>query len=392
VVSLGLLVAIFSGSISWAEETTAPSSAPELPPSSTLPTPPAKPSSPSPSSQPAAPQGEEKPEAHKEAEKAIAPPEEAKQQAKVVEVVRGGLLLEKGSFQVDLDFSYTHFSTNQLFINGFSILPILVVGNIDIQRVRREVFVTSFTAKYGLMNDLQLEVRIPYLVSFNRVSSAVGLSGAGTAKQTVETTSETADLGDVEATLYYQFWKERTNRPALIFGLTWKSKSGRDSFQIDDPANKPPSGTGFTSLRGIISAIKTADPAILFGSVSYAYAFPRQNVVLHDVRLPPTLIDFDPGDNFTFGMGLAYAINYRLTLSFQFVDSITFTSEIARRDERSGEKVKSAVPNSFLNAAFLRMGATWGLTPTQTIEISLTQGLTGDAPDFTLGIKLPWRF
>lgn len=392
--SIGLLLVIFFGPICWAEETTAPppasGSAPSAPPA-TLPSEPPI-SEPPPAQQPAAPEGGEKPEAHKEAEKAIAQPEETKQPVKVVEVERGGLLLGKGKLEIDLDFAYSHFSNNQLFINGFSILPILVVGNINVERVRRDLFVTSFIGKYGLMEDFQLEVRIPYQVSFNRVSSAVGLSGGGTAQPNQETITQAADLGDVETTLYYQFWKERTSRPALFFGLAWKSKSGRDSFQTVDPANHPPSGTGFTSLKGIVSAIKTSDPAVVFGSISYAYAFPRQDVVLHNARLPPELIDFNPGDNFTFGMGLAYAINYRLTLSFQFLDSITFSSEIVRTDERTGEKIPRTVPNSFLNAAFFRMGVSWSLTPTDSIEFSLTQGLTGDAPDFTFGIKIPYKF
>lgn len=450
VVSIGLLFLIFSGPVCWAEETTAspptppteqapaqaeekpktetvsspeqPAPIPETPPTG-VPTPPAEPSTPSkeepqkeaapqvpptpapeppsgaapvpqpaPAQQPAAPQEEEKPEVHKEAEKAIAPPEEAKQPVKVVEVERGGLLLEKGKLEIDLDFAYSHFSNNQLFINGFSILPILVVGQVNVERVRRDFFVASLTGKYGLMEDVQLEVRIPYQVTFNRVSTAQGIGGTGTALPNIETTSETADLGDIETTLYYQFWKERTTRPALFLGLAWKSKSGRDSFQTPDPANEPPSGTGFTSLKGIVSAIKTADPAVLFGSISYAYAFPRRDVVLHSVNQPPKLIDFDPGDNFTFGMGLAYAINYRLTLNFQFLDSITFSSEITEPDLLTGVKEQRTVTNSFINAAFFRMGASWSVTPTNYIELSLTQGLTSDAPDFTLGIKIPFKF
>jgi hypothetical protein len=241
------------------------------------------------------------------------------------------------------------------------------------------------------MENIQLEVSIPFQVTFDDVASVQGIQGSGSPGANVETNSQTADLGDVATTLYYQYWTEQPIRPAVIFGLAWKSKSGRDSFQTDDPASHPPSGTGFTSLKGIVSAIKTADPAVLFGSVTYAYAFPRRNVVLHILDRPSQLIDFDAGDNFTYGMGFAFAINYRLSLSFQFSDSITFSSRITQPNA-TGTKIQSVVPNSFINAAFLRMGVTWSISPTQSMEISLTQGLTTDAPDFTLGLRIPFRF
>ena len=310
---------------------------------------------------------------------------------KTAEVERGGLLLQKGKLEVDLDLGYTHISNNQIFINGFSILPILVVGNVDVQRVRRDFLTAALTGKYGIISNLQLEFRIPFQVTFNQVSSVQGIQGSGTAPANVETSSQTADLGDVEATLFYQLRTEELVWPAMILGLNWKSKSGRDSFQTDDPASEPPSGTGFTSLKGIVSAVKTSDPAVLFGSISYAYAFPRYDVVLHIKDRPSQLIDFSAGNNFTYGLGFAYAINYRLSLSFQFSDSITFSSSITETN-KSGAKVERTVTNSFINASFFRMGVTWALTPTQTIEVSLTQGLTTDAPDFTLGLKIPFKF
>jgi hypothetical protein len=369
-----------------------PPAAPPAPPPSPAPPPAAPPAPPpSPTQQPAAEKEGGRPEVNKEAEKALAQPEETKPPVKVTEVERGGLLLAPGKFQLDLDFSYIHLSTNQIFLNGFSILPILVVGQINIERVRRDLFVTSFTVKYGLMQDFQLEVKIPYQVSLNRVSTAQGVQGNTIAQENVETVTQAADLGDVETTLYYQLWKERADRPAVIVGLAWKSKSGRDSFQTSDPTDKPPSGTGFTSLRGLISVVKTADPAILFGSFSYAYAFNRYNVVLHNLNKPETLIDLYPGDNFTFGLGLGYALNYRLSLSFQFLDSITFSSQLGQTDQ-SGAKVVRTVPNSFNNAGFFRMGASWTMSPTSSIELSVDQGLTGDAPDFTFEIKYPFKF
>ena len=81
--------------------------------------------------------------------------EKKKSQGSAAEVIeKGGLIA--GKFQVSLTESYTHLQTNQLYIEGFGILPIVVVGNIDVQNVRRDIFSTVVGASYKLTNKLQV--------------------------------------------------------------------------------------------------------------------------------------------------------------------------------------------------------------------------------------------
>ena len=54
-------------------------------------------------------------------------------------IVRGGLLLPSGTMEVDNVTSYFSASSDHLTVNGFALLPVLVVGDIESQRVREEL-------------------------------------------------------------------------------------------------------------------------------------------------------------------------------------------------------------------------------------------------------------
>ena len=81
---------------------------------------------------------------------------------------KGSILLAKGKFQVEPSFTWAHFSSNRINIEGFSILPVLVIGDISVQETRRDVFISNFAVKYGLLNNLQAEVKVPFRAQFNR--------------------------------------------------------------------------------------------------------------------------------------------------------------------------------------------------------------------------------
>ncbi len=51
-------------------------------------------------------------------------------------IVRGGLLLPSGMLEIDNTTSYFSASSDHVTINGFALLPVLVVGDIESERVR----------------------------------------------------------------------------------------------------------------------------------------------------------------------------------------------------------------------------------------------------------------
>jgi len=68
-------------------------------------------------------------------------------------IVRGGLLLPSGMLEVDNTLSYFSSSSDHLTVNGFALLPILVVGDITSQRTRANYVLPTFTSRLGLPGD-----------------------------------------------------------------------------------------------------------------------------------------------------------------------------------------------------------------------------------------------
>src|ERR1700678_2901876 len=64
-------------------------------------------------------------------------------------IVRGGLLLPSGTLEIDNTVSYFSASSDHLSVNGFALLPILVVGDITSERTRADYLLPSLTARLG---------------------------------------------------------------------------------------------------------------------------------------------------------------------------------------------------------------------------------------------------
>ncbi|MEM3394136.1 MAG: transporter, partial [Candidatus Methanomethylicia archaeon] len=53
---------------------------------------------------------------------------------------------------------------------------------------------------------------------------------------------------------------------------------------------------------------------------------------------------------------------------------------------------KFSVANSTLNSASFKFGAAWALSNRVSLNIGISMGLTSDAPDYNLEIRIPYRF
>jgi hypothetical protein len=308
--------------------------------------------------------------------------EKSKEQESAAEVVeKGGLI--RGKFQVSLTESYTHMQTNQLYIEGFGILPIVVVGNVDIQNVRRDIFTTVFNASYKLTNKLQVSVNVPWQYSMASISTATGINGrkAGTANN--ESTSQSSSLGDVTVGGFYQLTREGLLLPSMSVGLDLKLRNGRDFFETPDPAAHVPAGTGFYMLRGTLSVSKSSAPAVVYGSLGYAYNFPRHDIAYTPKNAPASLIkSYEPGASFNVSAGVSVSLNYQLSLNWALAEASQLASKVNGR----------VSPNTATNAITFRMGGIWRLSRTTSIDLSLTTGLTNDAGGTTIALRIPWSF
>jgi hypothetical protein len=222
-------------------------------------------------------------------------------------------------------------------------------------------------------------VNVPFIYRHDTVS----VLGSVSTSQSEETINK-AGLGDVSAGFSYQPLSETGSRPGLIVNLAYKADTGKSPYKIDT-MKQVPTGTGYKSIKGGVNLIKSIDPVVVFGGLSYAYNFAiggvNQTVTASDGSTG-TLNSVSPGDTITMSLGLAYALSYKFSMNFQFEQDYTLDTKA------NGKKVA----NTNLNAGLLRIGAGWSLTPTMSLNVSIANGLTSDAPDFILEVRLPMVF
>lgn len=276
-------------------------------------------------------------------------------------IQKGGLLLPKGRWQFEPSLTYAHISANSIVITGFTALPVLIIGEISSDKVKRDIFIETTTLRYGLWDNLQAEVRVPMRYQYERVTAA----------DDTESTRDSAGLGDIEGGIYHQFKFEHGWVPDLIGGISVKSDSADESPY--DNEGQPGLGTGHWGVKASLVAVKSSDPAIIFGSLNYTRNLKRDIADYGKV---------DPGDSFGYSLGMTFALNYQVALNLQIEQNVTTKMKIDG----------TPVNGSFTNAASFKYGLVWSITKNLSCDVSASHGLTEDSPDIVLEVRFPYSF
>lgn len=302
-----------------------------------------------------------------------------------------------GKFSVETGITYARYDTRQLILNGFLALDSIFLGNINLDRIKADNWTLDLTARYNLDQRWQFDVNAPIVYRESTYQSG----GAGNNAQGVTEQTVTRDptLGDVNFGVAYKFLDESENSPDAVLTLRVKAPTGKDPFGIkliQDPNNDSlaypedlPTGNGVWSISPGISLVKTFDPAVLFGSLSYTHTLEESFSDVSStsgVKVPGKV---KLGDSFQIGAGIAFALNEKMSMSFSVSDLIARKSKI--KSAETGDSWTS-VPSSDANAAYFNVGMTLAATDNLTIVPNLSIGLTDDAPDFTFSLKFPYYF
>ncbi|MBT9236923.1 hypothetical protein RIN61_24290 [Pseudomonas inefficax] len=300
-----------------------------------------------------------------------------------------------GKFSFETGVTYTHYDTRALVLNGFLALDSIFLGSINLDRVKADNWTLDMTARYNLAQRWQFDINVPVVYRESTYSSG-GAGGAG-ASTSDETVTRDPEIGDVNVGVAYKFLDEDETWPDAVATLRIKAPTGKDPYGIklrqvegNDNLSVPeslPTGNGVWSITPGISLVKTFDPAVLFGSLSYTYNMqdsfsdisPQVNSkVPGDVKL---------GDSWQIGGGIAFALNEKMSMSFSVSDQFARKSKI----KPDGGDWQS-ISNSDYNAANFNIGMTFAATDNLTIVPNLAIGLTDDAPDFSFSLKFPYYF
>lgn len=304
-----------------------------------------------------------------------------------VSVEQGGALLPSWRFVIEPFFEYDHISGQNVSISGFTIFEAILIGQVQVQKLKRDVFIPGVTLRLGL-KDAELDVRIPY---YFRTDSVV-FPGSGSQSGTVqEKDFNNNALGDIESYIYYHLIREGTWArwvPDTILRAGVKFPTGLDPYGLTRE-NIPglglvptqfPTGTGCYGTSAGVTFIKSVEPAVVFLNLAYFYNFAR-NVGL-DGSPPIDYGNIKLGNTFEYSVGLIFAIQERLSLNFALDQRVT------SKTKQNG----NPLPDTQLNAIAFNIGATYTISQHTAVDFTVGIGLSPDAPGVSALVRLPISF
>jgi len=299
-----------------------------------------------------------------------------------------------GTFSLETGITYTHYDSNQLALNGFLALDSIFLGNINIDEIKSDSYTLDVTGRYN-WDRWQFSLNVPTNYRQSTYSSAG--AGGSTTSYSEETVDGDPRIGDVTFGVAYKFLDETVDQPDAVFSFDVRAPTGKDPYGIklvqtdaNDNLYVPedlPTGNGVWGVTPGVSVVKTYDPAIVFANLGYTYNFEESfNDISaqQGVKVPGKV---QLGNTFNFGLGVAFALNEKMSLAMSFSELIAQKSKV-KADGQGWE----SVDNSDYNAAYYNIGMTFAPTPNLSIVPNLAIGLTPDAPDFSFSLKFPYYF
>ena len=301
-----------------------------------------------------------------------------------------------GKFSLETGITYSRYDTRQLILNGFLALDSIFLGNLNLDRIKADNWTLDLTGRYNLDNRWQFDVNVPVIYRESTYQSG-GANGGDAQATSEQTVTRDPTIGDVNFGVAYKFLDESVNTPDAVFSVRVKAPTGKDPFGIklvkaSENTNlfvpeDLPTGNGVWSISPAISLVKTFDPAVLFGSLSYTHNLEESFDDISSTQNLKQPGKVKLGDSFQIGAGVAFALNEKMSMSFSVSDLIQKKSKL-KQDGGDWQTVTT----SDANAGYFNIGMTVAATDNLTIVPNLSIGLTDDAPDFTFSLKFPYYF
>ncbi|MGB7755518.1 MAG: hypothetical protein WBL23_05600 [Salinisphaera sp.] len=299
-----------------------------------------------------------------------------------------GVLTPRGHVVLEPSLEYQYSSDNQVSLIGYTVIPAITIGLIDVRKVNQSTLIGALTARYGLTNRLEFEIKAPYVYR-ERQSSARPLATPSSQKEVFNANGN--DIGDVEVALRYQFNQGGPSMPYFIGGLRGILPTGKSPFDVKyAPASSSqagtltqeelPTGAGFYGVQPSLTAIYPSDPVVFFGGVSYLHYFASDI----NKSIGSTYIGHvDPGDQIQFNFGMGLALNDRASFS------LGYQHTIVEKTKYNGSSPPGAISTQL---GQLLVGYSYRLGQSTSLNVSLGAGITSDTPDVDINFRLPFMF
>lgn len=290
-------------------------------------------------------------------------------------------LTPRGKLVLEPDVQYVHSTNNQVALVGYTVLPALTIGLIDIQRIESNLTDYSLTARYGLTSRWELEVKAPYITA-NTTTETRPLATASETNSYFD--SSGSGVGDVEVAVRTQLNHFNGDNAVWIASLRYKTHTGTNVFEEPIDPNtglqtRLATGSGFDAVQPGVTVLFPSDPAVFFGGVAYTYSFARE--VGHGYGR------VDPGGILDLTMGMGLALNEHASFSVGYQHSI-----VDQTTQPTPAVGLALTRVGTLQLGTLRFGVAYRLTDRFSVNTTIGIGVTRDTPDLEATLRLPYRF
>lgn len=306
---------------------------------------------------------------------------------------RAAVTQKGGAIYFEPTLSFVHSSSSRVAVEGFSIIPSIVVGLINIQETRRDTLTAALNFRYALSDRLELGLRIPYLDRNEDIRGRDLFSGVELASLV---SSSGTGLGDIEFSVHYKITPFSAPGPYYTANLRVKTHTGDGPFDVprrkvfadtDNDPNTPdtlvgeffqkqPTGSGFYSIEPSITVAYPTDPAVLYGSFGYMFNLSHESGTAAG--------EIDPGDTINLNLGMGFAINETTSFNMGYGHSVILKSNIESGND----------PSNFdrFHVGSLKFGVNIRLEANRSANVNISVGATSDAPDMQLSLGFPFSF
>lgn len=265
------------------------------------------------------------------------------------------VLLAPGTYELEMGLMYQHTRNSTLLTN---------VGYFQRSTYEAKRLETSLSARGGLYDRLEGSLSIPLTYSYVKDVST----------NTYVRDADSWDIGDTSLSLQYLLLSEGEEYPATAANIGVIVPTGKKRYydvtdRWLDPLNN---SSGHWGLSLGTSFVRTLDPAILFGGLSFQHLFPR---TIDGYNIKPGW-----GLNGYFGVG--FALNEKLSLGSRL--GFGYYSEMSADGVMIEGSDSEPMDLSFSTS--YRATENWVATP------QITFNLNADAGASALSLKLTRRY
>lgn len=303
----------------------------------------------------------------------------------------GSVITRKGQLTAEFGAEYARADRNQAIFRGIELVESVLVGVFNISESRQDIMTLAGSLRYGITNNAEIGVRVPFVHRSNNLISAP----IGQANQSeMSTSAQGTGLGDIELSARYQIATAHNGWPYLIGNIQVVAPTGSSPFNVPRRTTgeelKAATGSGFWGVSPSITAILPTDPAVLFGTIGYTKNFGRS----FDMPIGSVIVEYvRPGDALSFSGGIGLSLNQRTSINLGYAHNWSFGTKTITRPLIPSNNPAANEPSKRISRDLqlgrLLFGITYRVSDRASVNWAVEVGATQDATDMRTTLRIP---